>query len=84
MKPIQEELLEALFFIISYDELTQQFNWTEKYDQALIELLTNSLVFQYHFEDGDFSTTQKLDTIQLGQYSYLISKKGLLVINHLL
>lgn len=81
MNIIQEEVIDNLFFIVSYDELLESVSCSEKELVENIEkLLNKKLINQYQFDDAihDYKELEKTDFDQIPDYAYLANKDGLL------
>jgi len=80
MDELEDQLIDELYFVISYDDLVRSLPWDNSFTTKLIELIERKWVDQLHFDKtiGDFIKMSEPNTNQLQQYSYLANKKGLL------
>ncbi len=77
MKKEQLEILEELFFISSYDQLTQKISLGEnELNRELLELFKKGKVKCYKSKTSN-TEEENLDATKINKYYYVISKKGL-------
>ncbi len=80
MTPQESEILEELYFVISFSELKAQLSLgEEELIEILKSLLLNEYVWQMKFaeEVNDFDRREKTDFENISAYHYLATKKGL-------
>lgn len=78
------DLLDELYFLISFDDLQLKFSAQPEQFQALLnEGLTEHLIAQHLYDQptNDFVKQTNIDTEHLYSYHYLATKKGLLFLN---
>lgn len=78
MSDLEFDVLDELYFVISFDDLCKRSGYTEEeVKSALCSLLEKQFVKILVHPDEELINVAELDTNQIPQYYYLATKAGL-------